>query len=224
MALSSACAESGRVVRNAEELGTLDANRDGLLTDEDLRPGEAAVHLTHRAAAGEGGDAGARPVRHVTSDAFIYYDENALMCPPGWGLKVPVQTPELARDVALFFWFRDTTPELLEMAAGQAEAFTVSVDIPEIEHGGRDDGPYLEPVTITGSTGSTSSGWFEGGAQVGVAFYDSNPVASGESFQIHGVAFNTVRTEVPEQEGECREDRGTPAGPPDVSGPTLTPN
>jgi hypothetical protein len=192
---------AGDDTQNAARDGAGDAAQD----DAGLRSGQAVIHLSYWAPDNSG-----EPVelRHVAEGPHLYFDEQQLMCPPGWGLKVPVADPALAEEFAVFFWFADTNTDADAMSAGTGEMSFIAVDIPTSEHGGQSDGPFEKSMIISQSTGSVSSGEYDGDASIEVAFYAPDAAATGEKIVVHSVAFRDVETDVPDDTspvGVCDE-------------------
>lgn len=176
------------------ELGGLDTNGDGLLTDEDLEPGQAAIYLSYWAPGSSGEPV---EIRHVAEQPRMFFDEGQIMCPPGWGLRVQVTDSNVEQDFFVQFWFADTDPANAEMSVGQGDIELVGVDIPSLEQGGEARGPFEAPMRISESTGATSSGRHEGDVNIEVAYYSPGTTPTGERFLIHSVAFRDIRTAVP---------------------------
>ena len=155
-----------------------------------LPAGEAEVTLVHKQPGSESGT----KVQLRSEETTLIFDAS---CPARWGLWIPLVSPTLAHRFALFLWFLDTKPASGQIFGG--DLTTVSVDIPDIEHGGAvfDD---LGALGITESTLTTVTGKWLGNVNVQVAFYAPNAQPTGESFQIRDVRFNQVtRDQPPEQ-------------------------
>lgn len=211
----SSCNKPDRNGSTADSRGqTIDS--DEVFTEKDLEYGQAGVHFIYTP---PGNDNESVELTLVSNEPYIYYDAAANMCPPGWGLMVPIESDELAEKGAIFLWFNDADTNKLEMATGEREASIISVDLPPIENGGK----AMEPdgvVTITETTGKNTSGWWRGNEVIPIAFYAPDALPSGEIFQVKGFAFNGVETEIPNKEAPCRASRprqDTSDGGPPVS-------
>jgi len=176
-----------------------DNSGDIALTEADLEPGQAGVCFIYTP---PGNDNESVELTLISNEAFIYYDEMANMCPPGWGLKVPIKSDELTENGAIFLWFNDTDTDRIEMAVGESEAAVISVDLPPVESGGK----TWEPegiVTITETTGRKTSGWWRGNENISIAFYAPDAPATGEIFQVKAFVFSSVETQIPVEEAPC---------------------
>jgi len=171
------------------------------LTEADLEPGQAGVRFLYTPP-----DKNSESVELdlITNKALIYYDEPGMICPPGWGLKVPIESDELAENGAVFLWFNDTDSSRLEMADGESEVYLISVDIPSIENGGQVLSPIDGSVMITETTGTRTSGRWHGNVEVSTAFYAPDAPPSGEIFHIKAFVFNAIETQLPSYEASCK--------------------
>lgn len=186
------------------DLGPLDTNQDGRLTDDDVELGQSALALTYSPPDGEG-----KPVsiRHITEDAFILFDINEIMCPPGWGIQFAVDGIDGVEDFSVSVWFHDSDVDSKFLTPGTSDVFVVATDFPLVEHGGTTDGPFATPMTITSSTDDSSTGYFDSEVDVDVGFYAPDSEPTGEGVVVDGVAFRGVVVREPgEPVGRCDDE------------------
>lgn len=174
--------------------------QDGVLTDEDLQPGQTAILFTYTPIDTK---ASSIDFAYISDNSEIIYDERALMCPQGWAIWVRVPETLTGNKFSVFVWFHDTNSEKEEMSAGSGQVFAMSVDIPSIEHGKVTYGPFSGGVSITESTGSITSGWINEEVLIETGFYQENQIPSGEKFYIKGIAFNDIPTVLVSEQEDC---------------------
>lgn len=197
--LLSSCNNKSERNESTSDSSGREKNSDEVPTEVALEQGQARVRFVYTP---PGNDNESVELTLISNEPRIFYDDGANMCPPGWGLMVPIESDELAEEGAIFLWFNDTDTSKLEMVAGESDVSIMSVDLPPIENGGKAREPE-GTVTITETTGKSTSGWWRGNEEISIAFYAPDASPSGEIFQVKEVAFNGVETQIPKKEAPC---------------------